>query len=70
MTKVLVLGGRFGGLTAAYNAKRLLGSKAEVKLVNQDRFTYFRPALPHVAIGVRDVEELRIDLASQCQKRE
>ncbi|BCS91753.1 Sulfide-quinone reductase [Metallosphaera sp. J1] len=69
MTKVLVLGGRFGGLTAAYNAKRLLGSKAEVKLMNQDRFTYFRPALPHVAIGVRDVEELRIDLASAMPEK-
>lgn len=62
MTKVLVLGGRFGGLTSAYTTKRLVGSKAEVKLINNSRFTYFRPGLPHVAIGVRDAEELRIDL--------
>lgn len=63
MTKVLVLGGRFSGLTGAYTLKRLVGSKAEVKLINKSRFSYFRPALPHVAVGVRDVEELKVDLA-------
>jgi sulfide:quinone oxidoreductase len=62
MQKVLVLGGRFGALSAVYTLKRLVGSKADIKLINKDRFTYFRPALPHVAIGVRDVEELKIDL--------
>ncbi|EHP68643.1 MAG: FAD-dependent oxidoreductase [Metallosphaera yellowstonensis] len=69
MTKVLVLGGRFGGLTAAYSLKRLAGSKAEVKLINKSRFTYFRPALPHVSIGVKDVEDLAIDLASALPEK-
>ncbi len=63
MPKVLVLGGRFGALTAAYTLKRLVGSAADIKVINQSRFTYFRPALPHVAIGVRDVDELKIDLS-------
>lgn len=63
MPKVLVLGGRFGALTAAYTLKRLVGSSADIKVINQSRFSYFRPALPHVAIGVRDVDELRIDLS-------
>ncbi len=69
MTKVLVLGGRFGGLSAAYTLKRLVGNKADIKLVNKDRFTYFRPSLPHVAIGVRDVEELKIDLSQAMPEK-
>ncbi|BBG25356.1 NAD(P)/FAD-dependent oxidoreductase [Sulfuracidifex tepidarius] len=69
MPKVLVLGGRFGGLSAAYTLKRLVGNKADIKLVNKDRFTYFRPALPHVAIGVRDVEELKIDLSQAMPEK-
>ncbi len=63
MPKVLVLGGRFGALTAAYTLKRLVGSSTDIKVINQSRFSYFRPALPHVAIGVRDVDELKIDLS-------
>ncbi len=31
MTKVLVIGGRFGALTPAYTLKRLVGSKADIK---------------------------------------
>ncbi|MCY0849510.1 NAD(P)/FAD-dependent oxidoreductase [Sulfuracidifex metallicus] len=69
MPKVLVLGGRFGGLSAAYTLKRLVGNKADIKLINKDRFTYFRPALPHVAIGVRDVEELKIDLSQAMPEK-
>ncbi|NON62263.1 NAD(P)/FAD-dependent oxidoreductase [Acidianus sp. RZ1] len=69
MTKVLVLGGRFGGLTAAYTLKRLVGSKAEIKLINQSRFTYFRPGLPHVAIGVRSADDLKIDLSQALPEK-
>ncbi|MUN29321.1 NAD(P)/FAD-dependent oxidoreductase [Sulfuracidifex metallicus] len=69
MPKVLVLGGRFGGLSAVYTLKRLVGNKADIKLINKDRFTYFRPALPHVAIGVRDVEELKIDLSQAMPEK-
>jgi sulfide:quinone oxidoreductase len=69
MTKVLVLGGRFGGLTAAYTLKRLVGSKADVKVINKSRFSYFRPALPHVAIGVRDVDELKVNLSEALPEK-
>ncbi|QGA53425.1 NAD(P)/FAD-dependent oxidoreductase [Sulfolobus sp. E5-1-F] len=62
MTKVLVLGARFGGLSAAYTLKRLAGNKSEIKVINNTRFSYFRPALPHVATGVIDEDEVKIDL--------
>ncbi|WP_338603834.1 FAD-dependent oxidoreductase [Sulfolobus tengchongensis] len=69
MSKVLVLGARFGGLTSAYTLKRLAGSKAEIKVINSSRFSYFRPALPHVATGVLDEEDVRVDLASALPEK-
>ncbi|BCU67741.1 pyridine nucleotide-disulfide oxidoreductase [Sulfolobales archaeon HS-7] len=69
MTKVLVLGGRFGALTSAYTLRRIAGDRVEIKLINKDRFSYFRPGLPHVALGLRDPEELRIDLSSALQEK-
>ncbi|MEM3670595.1 MAG: FAD-dependent oxidoreductase [Thermoprotei archaeon] len=62
MAKVLVLGGRFGGLTVAYTVKRLAGDRVDVELVDKDRVTYFRPAIPHVSVGVKEPDELGVDL--------
>ena len=67
--KVLVLGARFGGLTAAYTLKRIVGSAADIKVINKDRYTYFRPALPHVTIGVMDVNKLKIDLTEALPEK-
>ncbi|AOL17011.1 pyridine nucleotide-disulfide oxidoreductase [Sulfolobus sp. A20] len=69
MTKILVLGARFGGLTSSYTLRRLIGSKAEIKVINNSRFTYFRPALPHVAVGVMDEEDVRIDLTKALPEK-
>lgn len=69
MAKVLVLGGRFGGLTAAYTLKRLAGEKVQVKLVDKDRVTYFRPSIPHISVGVREPEELGVDLAEALPRK-
>ncbi len=64
MTKLLVLGGRFAGLTAAYTAKRLLGNKIDVTLINNTPYAAFRPGMPHVSIGVLRAEDLEVDLAA------
>ncbi|MEM0188442.1 MAG: FAD-dependent oxidoreductase [Saccharolobus sp.] len=69
MAKVLVLGARFGGLTSAYTLKRLAGSNADIKVINKSRFSYFRPALPHVAVGVMDEEQVRIDLSKALPEK-
>lgn len=68
-TKILVLGGRFGGLTAAYSLRRLAGDRAEVHLIDKERVTYFRPAIPHVSIGVKQPEELGIDLSKALPRK-
>ncbi|AAT43124.1 NAD(P)/FAD-dependent oxidoreductase [Picrophilus oshimae] len=64
MTKLLVLGGRFAGLTAAYTAKRLLGDKIDVTLINNTPYAAFRPGMPHVSIGVFKAEDLLVDLGT------
>ena len=46
MTKIVILGGSFGGLTAAFELKRLLGNKADINLIcNDDKFVFI-PSLP------------------------
>nr|WP_048054025.1 FAD/NAD(P)-binding oxidoreductase [Thermoplasma volcanium] len=61
--KVIILGGRFGGLQTAYELKRYLKGKIDIKLIERNRYIYFRPALPHVAIGLENPDDLRIDIS-------
>ncbi|KAA8922292.1 NAD(P)/FAD-dependent oxidoreductase [Thermoplasma sp.] len=67
--KILILGGRFGGLQTAYDLKRYLKNKADIKIIEKNRYIYFRPALPHVGIGLERAEDLRIDLAQVLPDR-
>ncbi len=74
MATVAVLGGSFGGVTAAYELQQHLidaglRRKHEVVMVT-DRPTFtFRPALPWLAAGHRRPEDIAIDLAAACRKR-
>jgi sulfide:quinone oxidoreductase len=62
MARIIVLGGSFGGLTAAFELKRLLGNKADVTLLcGQDKFV-FVPSLPWVAMGWRRAEDITLSL--------
>ena len=41
MAGIIILGGSFGGLTAAFELKRLLGKKADITLLcDQDKFVF------------------------------
>ncbi|GAB4387784.1 MAG: FAD/NAD(P)-binding oxidoreductase [Thermodesulfovibrionales bacterium] len=62
MAKIAVLGGSFGGLTAALELKRLLGERAEVTLYSDfDRFV-FVPSLPWLSLGWRKAEDITLPL--------
>jgi sulfide:quinone oxidoreductase len=60
MPKILVLGGRLSGLTFAYTLKRLVGNVADVKLVDRYNVTHFRPAIPHIGIGIKEPEDIAV----------
>ena len=62
MAKIVVIGGSFGGLTAAFELRRLLGKKAEITLLcDIDKFVFI-PSLPWVSMGWRRAEEVTLPL--------
>jgi sulfide:quinone oxidoreductase len=62
MAKIVIIGGSFGGLTAAFELKRLLGNKADVTLLcDVDKFV-FVPSLPWVSMGWRSPEDITLPL--------
>lgn len=69
MVKIIILGGSFGGLTAALELKRLLGKKAEVVLVSpEDRFV-FMPSLPWLIMGWRKPADITLKVAEILEPR-
>jgi sulfide:quinone oxidoreductase len=63
MSKIVVLGGSFGGLTAAFELKRLLGKNADVTVVSDDDRFVFLPSLPWFIIGWRKQEDITIKVS-------
>ncbi|MFQ5800975.1 MAG: NAD(P)/FAD-dependent oxidoreductase, partial [Candidatus Hydrothermarchaeales archaeon] len=60
--KILVIGGSFGGLTAAFELKRHLGKKHEISLVcDQDKFVFI-PSLPWLCMGWVKEKNIILDL--------
>jgi NADH dehydrogenase len=57
MTRILILGGGFGGLAVARELERLLPRRADVQitLVNRDNFFLFTPMLHEVAASDLDI---------------
>lgn len=62
MAKVIVLGGSFGGLTAALEIKRLLGKNANITLLSDSNKFVFMPSLPWLAMGWRKAGDISIPL--------
>ncbi len=62
MTRIAILGGSFGGLTAAFELKRLLGNRAEVTLLCGQNDFVFVPSLPWVAMGWRRPQDITLPL--------
>lgn len=69
MVKIVVLGGSFGGLTAALELKRLLGRKAEVTVVSADNRFVFLPSLPWLIMGWRKPADITLKVDEILQPR-
>ena len=50
-TRIVVLGGGFGGMYTARALRRRLGRKAEIELINAENYFVFQPLLPEVGAG-------------------
>ena len=63
MARVVVIGAGLGGLPAAYELRHVLPRAHKITLIaNQPRFT-FVPSLPWVALGLKSLDSIQLDLA-------
>ncbi len=69
MSRIIVLGGSFGGLTAALELKRMLGKKADVTVVSDDDRFVFLPSLPWLIIGMRKPEDITLTVSEILKPR-
>lgn len=67
--KVLVLGGNFGGLTAALDVKRRLGDDAHVTVVSKANGFLFNPSLIWMPFGKRTASDITFPLAPTFERR-
>ncbi len=68
MSKIVVIGGSFAGITGALEARRKLGSQHEVTLISRsDSFVYI-PSLIWVPFGWRNVKDISVPLRPVLEK--
>jgi len=63
MEKFVILGGSFGGLTTAFELRRLLGKKADTTVVSDDDRFVFLPSLPWLIMGWRRPEDITLKVS-------
>lgn len=69
MIRIIVLGGSFGGLTAAFELRRLLGKKAEITVVSDENRFVFMPSLPWLIMGWRKPEDITLNIEKILQEK-
>ncbi|MDI6744120.1 MAG: FAD-dependent oxidoreductase [Thermodesulfovibrionales bacterium] len=69
MAKIVILGGSFGGLTAAFELKRLLGKAGDITLLSDMGKFVFIPSLPWLAMGWRKPEDITLPLRPILERR-
>lgn len=69
MVRIVILGGSFGGLTAAFELKRLLREKADITILcDIDKFVFI-PSLPWVAMGWRKAKDITLPLKPILERK-
>lgn len=69
MARIVVLGGSFGGLTAALEIKRLVGKKADITVISDDDKFVFIPSLPWLAMGWRRAKDITLPVRPVLERR-
>lgn len=67
--KVVIIGGSFGGLTAAFELRRLLGKEHEVALISDSDKFVFIPSLPWVSVGWTKGEDVVLGLREPLESK-
>ncbi len=67
--RIVVVGGSFAGLTAAYDLKRELGEAADVTVIARDERFVFIPSLIWVIAGWRKPGQIVFDLAPSLERK-
>jgi sulfide:quinone oxidoreductase len=69
MARIAVLGGSFGGLTAAFELKRLLGKEADVTVISDDDRFVFLPSLPWLIMGWREPADITLSVPEILKRK-
>ncbi len=67
--RVVVVGGSFGGVNAAYELRRRLPKDAEITVISRDAEFTFIPSLPWVIMGWRDPARLQVHLDAPLRRQ-
>lgn len=69
MARIVVVGAGLGGMSAAYEARELMGSEHEVVLIGKGERFGFTPSNPWLAIGWRTTEQITLPVAPHVERR-
>jgi sulfide:quinone oxidoreductase len=67
--QVVIIGGSFGGVNAAYELHRQLGRAADITLISKDAEFTFLPSLPWVILGWRRPDSLLVPLDKPLRRK-
>jgi NADPH-dependent 2,4-dienoyl-CoA reductase/sulfur reductase-like enzyme len=62
--QLLVVGGGIGGISSAYDAKKIMSDLVDITVISDKEYFYFTPSNPWVAIGYRQPQDIRVSLTS------
>lgn len=69
MAHVVVVGAGVGGMPAAYDIKKELGSDHQVTLIGTSEHFQFTPSNPWVAVGWREEEQVLVPVRKNVEKK-
>ncbi len=69
MTRVIVMGAGVGGMPAAYDLKKSLGSEHEVVLIGTSDHFQFTPSNPWLAVGWRKPDQVLVPIRENVERK-
>lgn len=69
MAHIVIIGAGLGGLPAAYDLRKELGSKHEISIISPINRFQFTPSNPWVAVGWRTAEQVQVDITKPLEKK-